>query len=94
MYTAYLDASLSAAQVQQANQDLDDGHALRLLKEALPEGYAMRCHPSMFERGIWFVDVWQTRGARGPEPTDSHHWLGLSGDTIAEAADKCREALT
>jgi hypothetical protein len=75
---------------ENVNQDLHDGDALRRLREALPERYQMRCHPGIYEP-LWFVDVWVGPAMR---PELSHHWIGLSGATIAEAADRCREAMS
>jgi hypothetical protein len=74
---------------EEQSADLRNGEALRRLREALPEGYKMQVHPGIFEPA-WFVDVWA-----GPAllPEHGHHWIGMSGATIAEAADKCREAL-
>jgi len=61
-------------------QDIADGAALRRLREALPEGwtvYTTGCATDVHLR------VW---GKGRPE-------LSIHRDTIAEAADACREAL-
>lgn len=67
-------------------QDLLDGAALRRLREALPDGYeatlSLGDHPYMHAVAI-VVD--------NQDPTHLPDYWG--GATIAEAADKCREAL-
>jgi len=64
----------------QAAQDYADGAALRRLREALPEG----THVALVEwPGEWNVGV--MRDGSPPSPV-----MTATGDTIAEAADKCR----
>lgn len=67
-------------------QDRLDGAALRRLREALPEGMIidihLGAHPYKSPVAILVT--------REPYATTSQYW---GGDTIAEAADKCREAL-
>ena len=71
-------------------QDALDGAALRRLREALPNGWGF---------GIWTPALADTRGrtwmicARAKSDLKGVHQLNVAADTIAEAADKCREAL-
>lgn len=65
-------------------QDIEDGEALRRLREALPEVSNLiieGCYP---RRETWMVSL--------TLPLSPH--VGYHGPTIAEAADKAREALT
>ena len=68
----------------QAGQDLKDGAAHRKLLEALPDDGWIR----LAKR--------PTRSAREyPIGLSGSHWSGVKyGHTIAEAADKCRAALS
>ena len=63
-------------------QDELDGRALRLLREALPE------LSGWFDVRVTVLD----NGTVDYFVEDADGWLG-QGATIAEAADKCREAL-
>jgi hypothetical protein len=68
--------------------DAEDGAALRRLREALPDGAQVLVTPDVGG----FTVAWRYR-----EPDRIEGWyaggpLG-AGATIAEAADKCREAL-
>ena len=69
------------------NQDAHDGAALRRLREALPDDTRIEMWSMKWPTGM---DAWSITvigdGFDSP-PID------VSGDTIAEAADKCREAL-
>ena len=65
----------------QAAQDLADGTALRRLREALPDD----THVAL----VQWPDQWAAavmRDGRPPSPV-----VSMTGDTIAEAADACRE---
>jgi len=76
---AQTQASRDAAQ---GEQDTLDGAALRRLRETVePRDIAVRTMPD----GEWWVAVedWERQETPAQE----------QGDTIAEAADKCREAL-
>ena len=88
----------------QAAQDYADGVALRRLREALPSGEDDRVTVILSidygdtEASWWQVDVesaasvFETEGRARPEEIWYEH-TGF-GATIAEAADKCREALS
>ena len=66
-------------------QDALDGAALRRLREALPEGWRWTAFEEAGELHVLAVQP------KDPPPTvDIHEGIG---DTIAEAADKCREEL-
>lgn len=65
-------------------QDIEDGAALRRLREALGEEWGGPNVDGSFGGG-WRVQVWTGRGA-GAVITEKR-------STIAEAADACREAL-
>ena len=67
------------------DQDLHDGAALRRLREALPDDTRIEMWSTKWPDGM---DGWGITLAMATRPP-----LGLTGDTIAEAADKCREAL-
>ena len=65
-------------------QDIEDGRALRELREALPEGMA------------WDIEHWPTREAAFQVAIRSADWRHITtaaAPTIAEAADACRAAL-
>ena len=65
-------------------QDLEDGTALRRLREALPDGWTFDVFPAPTSGDV-IVEVWAKsnafQGANGSAPT------------IAKAADRCRAAL-
>lgn len=67
-------------------QDIADGQAIRLLREALPNEYL-----------DFNVEGVRTRGLNGEPPDWDYEVLtfnaGGYGPTIAEAADACRKAL-
>lgn len=64
-------------------QDIEDGAALRRLREAL--GPAETFDVSVTRRDPWIVEAWDLPSLR--------HLCKTSGATVAEAADKVREAL-
>jgi len=66
----------------QAAQDLADGTALRRLREALPDD----THVALVQ---WPPDQWNVGVMRDGGP--SSPVVAMTGDTIAEAADACRE---
>lgn len=69
-------------------QDALDGAALRRLREALPEGWQLILegpYPQSLSNKAWWVEP--TPNVAGQMEAD------YGGTTIAEAADKCREAL-
>ena len=74
-------------------QDLADGQALRLLREALPEGATIK---SFWWRpkGVLSCTV-MTEWSELPPGRKRyvHHRKNGTGPTIAEAADACRAAL-
>ena len=68
--------------------DAEDGRALRELREAAPEASAFGLQ-QWLNRPFYTVTVW-------PEPMgelDPKYIARASGQTIAETADRCREAL-
>ncbi len=73
-------------------QDMKDGAALRRLREALPEDteISQQYQPWRPEPYRYQVQIYPSTQL-GPYAGDPA-WFG-SGATIAEAADKCREAL-
>jgi len=72
-----------------AEQDRRDGAALRRLREALPEGWVAIAGFGYTEPGTpeFEVDAWP-HGRQAEQD-----WAIGHGATVAEAADKCREAL-
>jgi len=74
---------VSLEQLSQAGADLKDGAALRKLREALPgHVVTVKADAMAYGRG-WLVSA---------EDGPARAMYALEG-TIAEAADKCREAL-
>lgn len=63
-------------------QDIEDGAALRRLREALPEGWTLSLYQHLGDTP-WAVAVYDDLGKR----------LRREGDTTAAAADACRVAL-
>ena len=74
--------------VGQDAQDMLDGAALRLLREALVEqsGPGMLCVDVTDELGRWYIAAYHADNVDGGDEGE--------GSTFAEAADACREALT
>ena len=70
-------------------QDIADGQALRLLREAL-ERRAYNAMLTFRDGDIWYVDV---TDPAGPDVDSDSYVLTVDGATIAEAADACRSAL-
>jgi predicted RNase H-like HicB family nuclease len=66
-------------------QDIADGQALRLLREAKPYGFFLTIEESYHDRGGWLVTAHEPEGVASAEQGE--------GTTIAEAADACRKAL-
>ena len=66
----------------QGAQDEADGRALRLLREALPHNSTLEAHIPHGARA-WLVNVWDGEDSLA---------AAIHAD-LAEAADKCREAL-
>ena len=65
-------------------QDIEDGRALRELREALPDGWA------------WDIEHWPTREAIFQviiRSADWRHITTAAAPTIAEACDACRATL-
>ena len=82
--------TISVALDDPAPQDIADGQALRLLREALPSDWVMYVRDWSGPR--WCVEVWDPyRSSYPPEPPEP--WRLEEADTIAEAADACRKAL-
>jgi hypothetical protein len=76
-------------------QDIADGQALRLLREALPDGVVMRLENLLpdtpTEPGcLWSMDMERDDGSDEVGPLFD---VTFDSPTIAEAADACRAAL-
>ena len=90
-YEAFTDGMSMGHIHEREGQEYLDGHALRLVKEALPMDAKMLTltHiPGDDRWGEWEVS------AEGPYRCGELEWTAVGqGDTIAEAADRCRERL-
>lgn len=90
------DRLLTPEQAESFRQDYADGAALRRLREALPEGWD--CGWRHRTQGDGEMYVWASVDG-DPDMTEAciqgqrDFYLEHTGATIAEAADKCREAL-
>lgn len=82
-------ASDQVDRVTITGQDALDGAALRRLRESLREDDVIVLRGPRPDDGYWEVDVLKL-GAPGPAEGEVED---MDGATIAEAADKCREAL-
>lgn len=73
-------------------QDIADGQALRLLRDALPKGWDMTVRTFASR---WCVEVWDPYYPPGRDDPPQPRYLEIAGTagTIAEAADACRKAL-
>ena len=75
---------------QHFNQDYEDGAALRRLREALPRGYVYELVHLPNGLGDW-VRVYVNEADQSA--VDDHSVACEMGDTIEEAADKCRRGV-
>jgi hypothetical protein len=79
--------------IDNADQDHADGAALRRLREALPEGWLWTVGPDEFGQPVPVIVVAGPVDLDDyPEYPDGWPYIGF-GTTLAEACDKCREAL-
>lgn len=78
---AILDALAADGWTVARTQDARDGEALRLLREALPEGFD--CEVTFMQGDVWEVSVYD-----GPDVVAQ-----FTEATIAAAADACRADL-